>query len=320
MFITALVGALGTVLAVSQATVEEVSSGYVWAENLVCDQGTASVWVSDAVKGTLSAVSYNEDQSAYETRVHLSGLSKINGLALDATGEVLYGGANVVEADGSIRYTIIEIDRHVSESYKIVSDVALDGTSCANGLAADWTTGLLYTTTEGGFKPGAGEIFEVDPVAGTSRSYASGLFAADGAYINQDLRLLYVSQVVNSKVLVFNLSTPVTDGQASPILTIEITDMGMLDDFFLTAEGTALIGADFLKGNVIKIPLYPDGLTTGGETETVTATVLAEGFTSPTSARQGCGMPGFEGESFFVTEGGGFADKMDSRRVLKVTV
>lgn len=320
MFLASLVGAFGAVLAASQAAVQEVSSGYVWAENLVCDAGTANVWVSDAVKGTLFSVSYNKDLSVYDTRVHLSGLSKINGLALDSSGEVLFGGANVLEEDGSVRYTIIEIDRHISESYKIVSDVALDGSSCANGLAADWATGLLYTTTEGGFKPGAGEIFEVDPVTGKSRSYARGLFAADGAYINQELRLLYVSQVVNSKVLVYNLTTPVADGMASPILTIEIADMGMLDDFFLSAEGTFLIGADFLKGNLISIPLYPDSLAAGGDTETAMATVLAEGFTSPTSARQGCGVPGFEAASILVTEGGGFADKMDSRRVLKVTV
>lgn len=46
------------------------------------------------------------------------------------------------------------------------------------------------------FLPGQGAIYKVDPKSGNVTTLITGLWAADGAWIDQEQDLLYVSEVV----------------------------------------------------------------------------------------------------------------------------
>lgn len=52
-----------------------------------------------------------------------------------------------------------------------------------------------------------GEVYKVDPSTGSVVTILPRSFADDGAYIDQERGLLYVSKVVISDLLVFNVST-----------------------------------------------------------------------------------------------------------------
>lgn len=87
------------------------------------------------------------------------------------------------------------------------------GTRClqlsGNGLALHFKTGILYATTESNFIPGLaisapyflrllalGKVYRVDPRTGSVSDFAIGLWSADGAWIDQDKGLLFVSEVI----------------------------------------------------------------------------------------------------------------------------
>lgn len=285
---------IGTSSAISYSA---ISSNFVWAENLICDTKLDQLWVSDATLGTLSAVKYNSAVNSYETTVHLSGLKGVNGVALDKSGTRLFAAATLETKE----HVIIEVNRNIPQNYSVITTLSDGG----NGVAIDFTSGLLYATTEGGFKPNAGKVFEVDIDAKTSRIYADELFATDGAFIDQSRRLMYVSQVVGSRVLVFDLAA------ASLKRSFDLDNVDMLDDYTLTKDAKYIIGADFKKGNVVRFPV--DSMN-----KKVSAEILIEGLTAPTSVRYGCDTTYLNDNHVFVTEGGGITKNMDTRRVLDV--
>ncbi len=81
-----------------------------------------------------------------------------------------------------------------------------------NGLGMDHSTGLLYTATEGNWLPGTGVVYEVDPASGAVQVLRSGLWAADGLWIDQSTRRLYVTQLIQGNVWVYDLQNRVDLG------------------------------------------------------------------------------------------------------------
>lgn len=69
----------------------------------------------------------------------------------------------------------------------------------------NFNTGFLYTASEGYFIPGNGEVYEINPATGAVTSIMSGLWSADGAWIDQQRQLLYVSEVVRGNVIIYDL-------------------------------------------------------------------------------------------------------------------
>ena len=172
-------------------SVDTVADGFVWAENLVCDSKRGVLFVSDCTTGVLSKISYRD--SKYLSVPHIrEGLESISGLALNEAHDTLYAAARIKnETTGEKVAVVIAVDPTRENTYSIVAYLPENG----NGVALDWTSGLLYVTTEGNFMPKAGRVFEINPSTGQVRDYVSNLYAADGAYIDQNQRLLYVSQV-----------------------------------------------------------------------------------------------------------------------------
>lgn len=50
-------------------------------------------------------------------------------------------------------------------------------------------------------------MYEIDPLTGQVTTITESLWAADGLWIDQARHLLYVGQVANSKMLVWNISS-----------------------------------------------------------------------------------------------------------------
>jgi sugar lactone lactonase YvrE len=145
-------------------------------------------------------------------------------------------------------------------------------------------TGLLYTASEGYFIPGNGEVFEIDPTSGKVTSIMSGLMSADGAWIDQERSLLYVSEVVLGRVIIYDLvqrkqikkyKAPLSalnfyspPNRLQVVQLMSIISLEMLDDFCLSQDGNTMFGADFWNGTVVAFAA--NGTSTTG-------TILASG-------------------------------------------
>lgn len=70
-----------------------------------------------------------------------------------------------------------------------------------NGLGVNYKTGLVYTSTEGNFLPGGGEVYEIDPTIGRVSIINNQLWAADGLWIDQAQQVLYVGQLFKHNVV-----------------------------------------------------------------------------------------------------------------------
>lgn len=127
----------------------------------------------------------------------MGNFTRTLGLAIDPTGTVLYG----IAIDEQKRSMLIKMDPQRPNIWSPLAVTDKPG----NGLAMHFATGLLYTASEGFFVPGNGEVYEIDPSSGKVTSIMSGLFAADGAWIDQQRHLLYISEVVFGKVIIYDL-------------------------------------------------------------------------------------------------------------------
>ncbi len=263
-------------------------TGYLWAENLDFD-GKGNLFVSDSETGEIWRIWWSG--SAWTQEVYFDDARAALGLATD--DEYLF--ANITSLNNEhqvVRMPLGEVDP--------VAEVLATLPLGANGLERD-QDGALYATTEGNFIPGQGAVYRIVPGSGWT-VFVDGLWAANGIAIDAPQRLMYVSQVVNNKVLVIRLP----DGEILQTLPVSPPNGCLLDDIALNQEGTLLYGADFGRGDVYQIPL-------NGESPSI----LFSGLDHATSLLLGDG-PSFNATSLYVTEGGGFLDFDREQRVLEL--
>jgi hypothetical protein len=173
-----------------------------------------------------------------------------------------------------------------------------------NGLTQSLTTGVLYTACEADFIPLLGRVyaFNISAPGNQVYTYAKDLWAADGAFIAQELDLLFMSDVVSAAVRVYNVTADPLQG--TPIQDYKAPGMETLDDFCtLMVDGVLwLLGADFLAQKVVAYQAWPFNSSN--------YFVLASGFGgNPTSVRVGRG-PGWAASTgspnirLYISEGG----------------
>lgn len=158
--------------------------------------------------------------------------------------------------------------------------------------------------------------------------------AADGCWFDTNSRLLFVGQLMSLKVTVFDLSEGFKLVGEFPALSSLGKGTNMLDDFtqdkiivdqqdsVTEHEGRgiaksndynniALIGADWTGRSVMKFTL--DGTVV----QEIPLPQSVGELYEPTSVRWGSGY-GFDSNSIYITEGGGFSGEESNRRVLQI--
>ncbi|KAG2373236.1 hypothetical protein C9374_012339 [Naegleria lovaniensis] len=310
-----------------------VASGFTWAENLIISDRNGIAFMSDAFGDRLWKIFYNESSAKFEQHVFLdvetSPFSNYLGVALHENHEnssVENYSAHVPFPDGSQLYVVVR-NHQDGESYVISMnpnipfqyDIVTRLPKIGNGLALHKKTRQLYVTTEGGFLPYGGQVYQVNPQTRSYSTILTDLYAADGAYIDQERNWLYVSQVIGSKVLVIDLDK-LSSGLNPKVKREDLVirefyaPCEALDDFTLSHDGKIMYGADFLGGRVMKFSAW-DGSN---------SSVVMSDLIFPTSVRLGPrNLRPMKGEqatsSLFVTEGGGlFPSIVKNRKLLEI--
>lgn len=235
-----------------------LAGNFTWAENLVCHDGTSSLFVSDTSRGRLWRVQKAAVQAAgspYTQEVWVDGFTKIAGVATSATGD-LYALAQQNDAKPRV-CRLLRVNTTAAHSFTVVAELP---PCLGDGLAIQESTGLAFVASEGDYVPGKSAVYQVDLANGNVATVMRGATGLDGAYIDQGRALLYVSQinldVVTGRSLlhVFNLS--VHGGGLPPhVATVTVEGVTALDDFTLSTGGDTLYGAGFLSNAVVSIPV-----------------------------------------------------------------
>ena len=291
-------------------TLELVADGFSWAENLAFD-GRGNLFVSDCNRGQIVRLSHNATTGVVEKNLWGSGFKKFLGLTFaPGAPETLF--AVGVQSNG--QGAVAEVSTLRPDTYAVIANIS----HMPNGLARDNATGAIYTTSEVDFIPELGHVYRVAPArngsAAAVATFADKLWGADGAFIDPASGLLYVSEVLEAKVLVYNLTTAAGAGGKSAA-EFKAPAMKSLDDFCVFRQSAAsqpvMYGADFTGGKVVRFGLGRGGAVAGD------GQVLVEGLRNPTSVRRGLGAA-WEG-SFYITEGGPLLGKKNNRRVWRWT-
>eukprot|EP00759_Apiculatamorpha_spiralis_P005149 PhF_6_TR13052/c0_g1_i1/m.20719 len=287
-------------------TLTLIADNFTWAENMFFD-GTGNLWVSDAYQGIIWKL----------TRPSGAGPATLKENWISGTITRCLGlGSPVINSNSSSSMyaavtlqnksqVLIAFSTVQPQSYQVLAtlDTYLN-LSPGNGLAVDQTTGCVYITTENMFLPKMGVVYRYDPRTGVIAKVVTGLTASDGAWIDQQRRLLYISEVLTSTVLVYNVSS--TSVATLPLyMSYKAPGITMLDDFQIirgnilkqyNSSTPLLFGADFWSNRVVAFPSEAPGEG---------YVIIAQNITNPTSVRQGAGVGWNNPKSVFVTEGGG---------------
>jgi hypothetical protein len=176
---------------------------------------------------------------------------------------------------------------------------------------------MLYFTDEG-VGEGDGMVYSLSTIS-LIQSEAFAVPGADGAWLDDKNKLLYIGELMSKKIHVFNITTPkspkvgVFDGLNS------LNHLHILDDITLDSVSdlnniprTVLYGADWTGKAVRKFTL--DGSVSSSISPPEGIDLL-----EPTSVRWGKGY-GFDTKSLYVTEGGGATKFVTNRRVLQIPI
>eukprot|EP01102_Stenamoeba_stenopodia_P004332 TRINITY_DN14653_c0_g1_i1.p1 TRINITY_DN14653_c0_g1~~TRINITY_DN14653_c0_g1_i1.p1 ORF type:complete len:355 (-),score=60.57 TRINITY_DN14653_c0_g1_i1:94-1158(-) len=298
-------------------------SGFSWAENLIFD-GVGNLFVSDFTTGVLHKISFNDSSDSYE----MIDFAQVSGHAagLSSWSPPSVSGDVAALPSGPSPFIVLT---GTNDGENVVIIYAQDGTSqivgelstIGNGLAL-WTPSdqpsliTAFVTAEADFVPFLGEVFRVNVnISDESGSPSNGdvimnkLTSPDGLRlwcptVNQTSGcLLYISQALTKVFLVYDVdSNSVVNKFNVP------SPAKLVDDFCISPDGSTIYAADFIGGAVISFA------SDGSSPE---STVIATGFTSPTSVRIGSGY-GFRNTSLYVTEGGGLSTSDTNRRVIEI--
>ena len=280
-----------------------VAENFTWAENLWFD-GQGHMFVADWGQGALYRLTPNvTDPNGLAIKEEwVSGFQKCLGLQLVEDVMLMV----VEEKDGTS--AIINISLQEPGVWNTFSTTECLG----NGLAYDATNRILFTACEALFIPLLGKVLGMSVHSPSPYVYAKDFVASDGAYVIDDL--LFISESILAKVIVYNLTKSTTKGSNAQIADFKAPGMGSIDDFCVVRLPTSpntltMLAADFTGGNVVMI----DAL--GGSQE---YTVLATGLRNPTSVRKGFGSGWDAPGSFYVSEGGPLLGTDHNRRVWRL--
>ena len=296
--------------AASEAPLLEVS-GFSWVENIVFD-GHGNLWASEATLGQLWRVHLTEDGSAWNKTLVLEGFRHVDGLAVTDDGTTLYAIAqwhNQSHA-GEALVVSVQTDTLAVNDYSVVAVTP----ELPNGMKRNLVTGKLYLTVEGPeFLPTQGKAYEVDIESGKVTVILKDFFWSDGIAMDHPQQLLYIGELMTGKIYMYNMSS----GEAQGFFHdgLDADQLQWLDDFFVDNDCTSIVGAGYSEGVLVR---FQAGVDTHPN-----ATVLATGLTNPTAVLWGplgdeSAAAGFRSTSLYVTEGGGFTDKVVNRRIVEV--
>lgn len=285
--------------------------GFSWAESLAFD-GLGGMFVSDAVLGQLFKIQLCNDGKDYCKEVYLDeGISQFGGIQVTSDGLTLYVGATFDDKSHGI---VSAQTSNAGGQYTVVAKTL----NQPNGMAFDEKMNVLYYTDEGTRSEVGGTVNSVNLNNGDQLILKDHVTGADGCYFDAVQRKLYVGELLSKKILVFDIvdavTTPLVDTYTG--LNKALGHKDMLDDIVLVngtstpIESTQMLGCDFtgksiqqftLDGNVISTVEVPSSIE----------------LYQPTCVRWGFG-PGFDGNSIYVTEGGGATKHQDKRRVVQI--
>ena len=290
-----------------------VFEGFSWAENLAFD-GRGGLFVSDAIKGELWKIMYNDTSSQYDGQIFLKkGATQFGGLAISNDGLHIYAGA--VMEDKSM--ALIQASTLVPLAFDILTATP----HLANGLAADFKRGVLYFTDEGTGEKMDGTVTAYNLNTGTLLGVVAHVPSADGAFFDAENDKLFVGELVSKKVHVFSVSdSGISLDSVNVALSDAVGSLHIMDDLTLDREltnmnevgKTTLFGADWTGRKIQKFTL--DG-------SSVSEVAVPEGITlkEPTSVRWGKGK-GFDPNSLYVSEGGGATKLEHGRRIVQIPI
>jgi hypothetical protein len=306
--------------------------GFGWAENL-CFDGRGGLFVSELTRGELHRISLCEKDgvATYCDSLHLIGFDNIGGLATSPDGDIIYAAVSYKESD----------ENNKENTVSAIIQTSTD--ALPNGQQGNWTVigkttfkpngmqlynDVFYCTEEGGVK-GNGQVFTVDLKTGTETVIRDDI-NADGLWLNADTGHMFIGWVETMKVTVMDVKTNfplvafIGDFDAAGA-AFKLPVLQILDDLTIAAKGgsspidgginvndigsTMLLGADWLGKKVLQFSL--DG-TVNEPVKVPNGLTLKE----ITSVRWGKG-PGFDENSIYVTEGGGW-EGITNRRVLQI--
>lgn len=298
-----------------------IGDGFTWAENLFFDS-QGGLFVNDDMQGILYKFTRASWTSPVIKQVWIKGFKRALGISPvyghqphQMYAVVNFEQSNCTSADGKSSNNngaaIIAFDINTPNSYTIAVCTLVLG----NGLAVNQmnTKGTIFAANEGSFIPNKGILFESDPRSEASRFIANNLQAADGVFLDQNTQLLYISEVLEGHIRIYNVSgTNVTGAPPVFVKSYSAPNCKMVDDFciaYIQPNGSPsstpfMFAADFWNDNVVAF--NADGTGEGK--------ILASGFYSPTSVRQGSGQGWDNPHSLFITEGGGFIPELQTNR------
>lgn len=308
-----VIALLTIVVAAADSSAYIVFGGFSWAENLAFD-GLGGLFVSDAVRGELWKIVFNETSSLYDGQIFLKeGATQFGGLAITNDGLHIYAGA--VLEDKSM--ALIKASTAVPTAFVVLTSTP----HLANGLAGDFKRGVIYFTDEGTGEKMNGTVSAYNLNTGKLLGVVANVPSADGAFFDAENDKLYVGELVSKKVRVFSVTdSGISLDSVNIALSDAVSSLHIMDDLTLdrgltnmTEVGkTILFGADWTGRKIQKFTL--DGSSVS-EVEAPNGVTLKE----PTSVRWGRGK-GFDAHSLYVSEGGGLTKLEHGRRIVQIPV
>lgn len=295
-----------------------VADGYTWIENIFFDNQGA-MYFSDSFEGKVMRVTRaSATGGAFVSETWLSGFGRVLGFALTEDETEMFAVAWLSKTE----YNIIAFSLSTPQTYRVLATTEYSG----NGLGLDAATNILFTASEGDFIPGNGRVYAMNMTGivnasngpqATVQLFDDGLDAADGLWIDHTRRIMYVSEVLNATVRMYNLSLAHAGAAAALFGQYKAPGMTMLDDFSVSSAYCSsgidtMFGADFWAGNVVAFP--SDG------SDPSSSVVLASGLFNPTSVRPGRGSGFTNGRTLYVSEGGGLDALTTNRRLWQLTL
>eukprot|EP01006_Ploeotia_vitrea_P050167 TRINITY_DN67420_c8_g8_i3.p1 TRINITY_DN67420_c8_g8~~TRINITY_DN67420_c8_g8_i3.p1 ORF type:complete len:343 (-),score=28.20 TRINITY_DN67420_c8_g8_i3:468-1469(-) len=280
------------------ANTRVVATGFSWCENFRIDTVGNQMFAADFWRAHLIALKPTPS-GLYNKTIHASDPSwkKILGIALNETARIVYFVAQFHNGTNAILETSADV---AHGGWATVATTPKQG----NGLGIHLATGLLYTTCEGNELPNGGVVYEINPRLGTVRTVTHKLWSADGLWIDQDRAILYVGEMLDSKIWAFNLTSQ------EPIYQSSRHHVSIIDDLTVSAHGQDIIVANWAHNRVVAFH--------ANEPKSSAYAVGAGGFHHPTSVRFGIAGTGFPATSLYVSEGCGLGKKVTTCRILEV--
>jgi|JI10StandDraft_1071094.scaffolds.fasta_scaffold423433_2 hypothetical protein len=275
-----------------------LADGLSWLENLSFG-GAKGLFFTEALASRVWHIpSPSENFTLYLDLTKSFAMNRILGVSFHFGLEVLVGVGQFANGTNFMYTSAGE------GSLQIVAILPKLG----NGIGVHERTGLVYTAAEGSLFPtkSVGGVYQVDVKTGAVLTLADNLHTSDGLWIDQDRDLLYVGELFRYDVACWDISK-----QPPRFLGfLPGLQSGLLDDFTLNANGTSIIGANWLFNRIDVFPALPTNGTFAPST-----LIPNEYLNHPTSAR--FGVAPFATKSLFVTEGNQFRASGTKDRLLR---